>query len=228
MSSELDKIQFLRQVALFRSLSDKALLDLSAITIEQTIPAKTLVFKEGDKGDALYIVKSGKVNVLKRNSAGIDSVLVALGKGAVIGDMAIIDEQPRSASIATIQESTFLIITKDDFRTLLGEVPEISFQILKLTTERLRATNVHLKELEASTNQMEDVIRVITKIARKSNLLSLNASIEAARVGEAGRAFSVVAAEMKKLAEDSAQEAKKISTLLQELQTKTKAIAGMK
>lgn len=226
--SELDKIQFLRQVSLFKSLSDKALLDLSAITIEQTVPAKTTVFKEGDKGDALYIVKSGKVNILKRNSSGIDSVLVALGKGAVIGDMAIIDEQPRSASIATIPDTTFLIITKEDFRSLLADVPEISYQILKLTTERLRATNVHLKELEASTNQMEDVIRVITKIARKSNLLSLNASIEAARVGEAGRAFSVVAAEMKKLAEDSAQEAKKIDGLLQELQTKTKAIAGMK
>ncbi|MFZ5952438.1 MAG: Crp/Fnr family transcriptional regulator [Candidatus Rifleibacteriota bacterium] len=228
MSSEIDKIQFLRQVALFKSLSDKTLLDLSAITIEQTIPAKTLVFKEGDKGDALFIIKSGKVNVLKRNSAGIDSVLVSLNKGAVIGDMAIIDEQPRSASIATLQETTFLIITKDDFRNLLSEIPEISFQILKMTTERLRATNNHLKELEVSTNQMEDVIRVITKIARKSNLLSLNASIEAARVGEAGRAFSVVASEMKKLAEDSAQEAKKIDTLLQELQTKTKAIAGMK
>lgn len=226
--SELDKIQFLRQVALFRSLSDKALLDLSAITIEQTIPPKNMVFKEGDKGDALYIVKNGKVNVLKRNSSGADSVLVSLGKGAVIGDMAIIDDQPRSASIATIQETTFLILTKDDFRNLLAEVPEISFQILKMTTERLRATNVHLKELEASTNQMEDVIRVITKIARKSNLLSLNASIEAARVGEAGRAFSVVAAEMKKLAEDSALEAKKIEGLLQDLQTKAKAIAGMK
>jgi len=142
--------------------------------------------------------------------------------------MAIIDDQPRSASIATIQETTFLILTKDDFRNLLADVPEISFQILKMTTERLRATNVHLKELEASTNQMEDVIRVITKIARKSNLLSLNASIEAARVGEAGRAFSVVAAEMKKLAEDSALEAKKIESLLQDLQTKAKAIAGMK
>ncbi len=226
--SSIDKIQFLRQVTLFRSLTDKALLDLSAITIEQNIPAKTMVFKEGDKGDALYIVKSGKVNVLKRNKAGVDSVLVSLAKGSVIGDMAIIDEQPRSASIATIQETSFLIITKDDFRQLLADVPEISFQILKLTTERLRATNDHLKELEVSTNQMEDVIRVITKIARKSNLLSLNASIEAARVGEAGRAFSVVASEMKKLAEDSAQEAKKIDSLLQELQTKTKAIAGMK
>jgi CRP-like cAMP-binding protein len=226
--SELDKIQFLRQVNLFRSLSDKALLDLSAITIEQNIPPKVTVFKEGDKGDALYIVKSGKVNILKRNKAGVDSVLVSLAKGAVIGDMAIIDEQPRSASVATIQETCFLIITKDDFRQLLAEIPEISFQILKLTTERLRATNDHLKELEVSTNQMEDVIRVITKIARKSNLLSLNASIEAARVGEAGRAFSVVASEMKKLAEDSAQEAKKIDSLLQELQTKTKAIAGMK
>ena len=153
---------------------------------------------------------------------------ISLGKGAVVGDMAIIDEQPRSATIATVQETIFLIITKDDFRTLLGSVPEISFQILKLTTERLRITNAHLKELEASTTQMEDVIRVITNIARKSNLLSLNASIEAARVGEAGRAFSVVAAEMKRLAEDSAQEASKIDLLLQALQSKTKAIANMK
>ena len=226
--SNVDKIQFLRQVDLFRSLSEKALFELAAITIEQNYPPKTVVFKEGDKGDALYIVKSGKINILKRNSQGIDSVLVSLGKGAVVGDMAIIDEQPRSASLGTVQETIFLIITKDDFRTLLGTVPEISFQILKLTTERLRATNAHLKELEASTNQMEDVIRVITNIARKSNLLSLNASIEAARVGEAGRAFSVVAAEMKRLAEDSAQEANKIDSLLQALQSKTKAIANMK
>jgi CRP-like cAMP-binding protein len=225
--SELDKIQFLRQVPLFKSLSDKALLDLSAITIEQQHPAKTVVFKEGEKGDALYIVKSGKVNIQKRNSSGVESTLVTLGKGALIGDMAIIDEQPRSASVVTVQDTAFLIITKDDFRALLSEAPEISFQILRLTTERLRITNTHLKELETSTKQMEEVIRVITKIARKSNLLSLNASIEAARVGDSGKAFSVVAAEMKKLAEDSAQEASKIDALLQDLQTKTKAIAGM-
>jgi CRP-like cAMP-binding protein len=226
--SEIDKIQFLRGVGLFRSLNDKTLLDVSAITIEQTFPGNTTVFKQGDKGDALYIVKTGKVNILVRTSSGVDSVLATLGKGAVIGDMAIIDEQPRSASVATVQETTFLIITKEDFRRLLSDSPEVGFSILKLTTERLRTTNAHLKELEISTNKMEDVIRVITKIARKSNLLSLNASIEAARVGEAGRAFSVVAAEMKKLAEDSAQEVQKIDKLLQELQTKTKAIAMMK
>lgn len=227
-SSNIDKIQFLKQVDLFRSLSEKALFELSGITIESVQPAKTTVFKEGDKGDALYIVKAGKINILKRNSAGIDSVLVSLGKGAVVGDMAIIDEQPRSATIETVQETTFFIITKDDFRDLLVRVPEISFQMLKINTERLRITNAHLKELEASTNQMEDVIRVITNIARKSNLLSLNASIEAARVGEAGRAFSVVAAEMKRLAEDSAQEASKIDTLLQALQAKTKQIANVR
>jgi CRP-like cAMP-binding protein len=226
--SEIDKIQFLRQVSLFRSLSDKALLDLSAITIEQNIPGKTMVFKEGDPGDALYIVKTGKVNILKRTSGGVDSVLATLSKNSVIGDMAVIDDQPRSASVATVTDTVFLIITKSDFKSLLGNTPEISFQILRLMTERLRTTNVHLKELEASANQMQEVIRVITKIARKSNLLSLNASIEAARVGEHGRAFSVVATEMKKLAEDSAQEAQKIDKLLQTLQTKTRALAGMK
>ncbi|NLM17743.1 MAG: cyclic nucleotide-binding domain-containing protein [Candidatus Riflebacteria bacterium] len=226
--SDLSKVQFLRQVDLFRSLPDKALLDLSAIAIERLVPAKTTVIKEGDNGDALYIVKSGKVNVLKKNSSGVNSLLVSLGNGAVIGDMAIIDEQPRSASIETVVDTVFLIITKNDFRSLLTDRPEISFQILKMTTERLRGTNAHLKELEAYTTQMEDVIRVISNIARKSNLLSLNASIEAARVGEAGLPFSVVAAEMKKLAEDSAQEARKIEQLLQNLQSKTRVMTGVK
>ena len=228
MSSEVDKIQFLSKVSLFSSLSDKALLDLSAITIEQMIPGKTTVFKEGDPGDALYIIKNGKINVLKRTSSGQESVLATLGKDAIIGDMAVIDGMPRSASVATVQDTVFLVITKEDFKNLLGTVPEIGFQILKLMTERLRKTNAALKELEASAMQMEDVIRVISKIARKSNLLSLNASIEAARVGTAGAAFSVVAAEMKKLAEDSAMEAKKIDLLLQTLKAKTKALAMMK
>jgi len=228
MSSEVDKIQFLSKVSLFSSLSDKALLDLSAITIEQMIPGKTTVFKEGDPGDALYIIKNGKINVLKRTSSGQESVLATLGKDAIIGDMAVIDGMPRSASVATVQDTVFLVITKEDFKNLLGTVPEIGFQILKLMTGRLRKTNAALKELEASAMQMEDVIRVISKIARKSNLLSLNASIEAARVGTAGAAFSVVAAEMKKLAEDSAMEAKKIDLLLQTLKAKTKALAMMK
>jgi len=228
MSSEIDKIQFLSKVSLFSSLSDKALLDLSAITIEQMIPGKTTVFKEGDPGDALYIIKNGKINVLKRTSSGQESVLATLGKDAIIGDMAVIDGMPRSASVATVQDTVFLVITKEDFKNLLGTVPEIGFQILKLMTERLRKTNAALKELEGSAMQMEDVIRVISKIARKSNLLSLNASIEAARVGTAGAAFSVVAAEMKKLAEDSAMEAKKIDLLLQTLKAKTKALAMMK
>ncbi len=226
--SEIDKIQFLRQVPLFRSLNDKALLDLASIAVEQTFAAKTTVFKKGDPGDALYIVKSGKVNILIPSPTGVDTVIATLGKDMVIGDMAVIDDQPRSASVATVAETTFFVITKTDFKALLGSTPEIAFQILRMITERLRATNASLKELEGSAKQMEDVIRVISKIARKSNLLSLNASIEAARVGDAGRAFMVVANEMKKLAEDSAQEAQKIDKLLQTLQTKTRALAMMK
>lgn len=228
MSNELEKVQFLSKVSLFSSLNEKALLDLSAITVEQSFPAKTIVFKEGDPGDALYIIKSGKVNILKRTSAGTDLILATLGKEAVIGDMAVIDDMPRSATVMTVQDTIFYVITKSDFKNLLTNNPEISFQILKMMTERLRKTNTSLKELEASAQQMEEVIKVISKIARKSNLLSLNASIEAARVGQAGAAFSVVAAEMKKLAEDSAMEAKKIDELLKALQSKTKALAMMK
>ncbi|MBF0547776.1 MAG: cyclic nucleotide-binding domain-containing protein [Candidatus Riflebacteria bacterium] len=226
--TEKEKIQFIRMVSLFRNLNERALQEIALILMENTVPAKSVVFKEGEPGDALYIIKNGRVNVMKRDSSGNESVLATLSKNAVIGDMAVIDDQPRSASIVTVADTVFYIITKNDFRKLVSNNPEITFQILKMMTERLRSTNLHLKELEASANQMQEVIRVITKIARKSNLLSLNASIEAARVGEAGLAFMVVANEMKKLAEDSALEAQKIDKLLETLQTKTRALAMMK
>ena len=85
-----------------------------------------------------------------------------------------------------------------------------------------------MKEINESLAALEGNNGKVVQIASQTNLLALNASIEAARVGEAGRAFSVVAAEMKRLAEDSAQEANKIDSLLQALQSKTKAIANMK
>ncbi|MBF0405745.1 MAG: cyclic nucleotide-binding domain-containing protein [Candidatus Riflebacteria bacterium] len=226
--NEKEKIQFLKIVPLFRNLNERALSEIALIAVEHPVLAKTVVFKEGEPGDALYIIKSGRVNVMKRDLSGNESVLATLSKNAVIGDMAVIDDQPRSASIVTVSDTVFFVITKEDFRKLVSDNPELTFQILKMMTERLRTTNLHLKELEGSANQMQDVIRVITKIARKSNLLSLNASIEAARVGETGLAFMVVANEMKKLAEDSALEAQKIDKLLETLQTKTRALAMMK
>lgn len=219
------KSRFLRKVDLFSKLKEQTLEEVLSIVTEEKYEKESVVFKEGDKGDSLYIVKSGKINLTKKDGSGKDSTLASLGEGAVIGDMSLVDDQPRSATAVTERDTNCIVITKEDFTALIADNPEIMQAILRMTTERLRTTNSHLKELEASTIQMEKVIGVISNIARRSNILSLNASIEAARAGDSGKGFSVVATEMKKLSELSAKEAGKIQELLGELRSKTKAIS---
>ena len=80
-------------------------------------------------------------------------------------------------------------------------------------------------ELEEKMRQVSQITGMITSVANSTNLLSLNASIEAARAGEAGRGFSVVADEIRKLAESAGESAEEISTLIHEIQTETSEVA---
>lgn len=91
------------------------------------------------------------------------------------------------------------------------------------TAEINKATIANIQELEKESRAISDIINVITDITVQTNLLSLNASIEAARAGQAGRGFAVVAEEIRKLATDSAEAAKKISVMINTIQDKTKS-----
>jgi methyl-accepting chemotaxis protein len=91
------------------------------------------------------------------------------------------------------------------------------------TAEINKATIANIQELEKESRAISDIINVITEITVQTNLLSLNASIEAARAGQAGRGFAVVAEEIRKLAADSAEAAKMISIMISTIQNKTKS-----
>jgi hypothetical protein len=95
--------------------------------------------------------------------------------------------------------------------------------------ERVEAAASRVFELEAKTRHVHQITGMITSVAQRTNLLSLNASIEAARAGEAGRGFSVVADEIRKLAESAGRSAEEISKLVHEIETDTSEVAeGMR
>ena len=109
------------------------------------------------------------------------------------------------------------------------DVSRLAIEKMRTVFERVEAAASRVFELEAKTRHVHQITGMITSVAQRTNLLSLNASIEAARAGEAGRGFSVVADEIRKLAESAGRSAEEISKLVHEIETDTSEVAeGMR
>jgi CRP-like cAMP-binding protein len=134
--STVEKVLFLKGVDLFKTIPAEELSHIAQITDEVECAPQETIFNEGDQGDAMYLIVDGKVKV----HAG-DKVLAELGTSQCVGEMAILDAEPRSASITALTDLTLLKINREDFSEILGEKPEISRGIIKVLTGRLREAN---------------------------------------------------------------------------------------
>ena len=111
MLAEEDKIRFLQQTELFAELPETELELICQSASEVAYPADATLFEEGDEGDSLYLIVEGEVSIIK---AGTE-VLFFNEKGYCLGEIALIDNKPRSATVKTVKPTQFLRITRDDF-----------------------------------------------------------------------------------------------------------------
>jgi type IV pilus assembly protein PilB len=131
-------IQFLKNVKLFAELSPDSLVKLgSCLKIAEFPPAEVIV-REGAPGVSMYIIKSGLVEVRKKDpSTGIDFLVAQLTAGAAVGEMSLLTGKPRSATVSTVQSTIVFTLTRADFRNLLTQHPEISLGLARILAERL-------------------------------------------------------------------------------------------
>lgn len=139
MYSTLEKAMILKSVDLFASIPSQELIRVAQIAEEEEYQTDTSLCKEGDYGDCMYIIANGKVKVHKG-----DHTLVELEKGAFVGDMALLDQEPRSADLTTSLETTLLKISQDAFYELMSSNFEIMNGILKIISSRLRESQAKL------------------------------------------------------------------------------------
>ena len=131
----------LESCKLFRSLSPDELASLQSVTREAGFAAGAEIFKEGDAGDALYVIKSGRVQISAVIGDGERQVLSRLPPGEVFGEMAVIDNQPRSATAMAEVETTLYVVPREAMITMLTSSPQFSFSMMREITQRLREFN---------------------------------------------------------------------------------------
>ncbi len=133
--------QTLLQVPLFADLSAEDISRVSQATRQKTYPQGSVIVFEDDPGDALYVVVTGQVKVVLIGEDGREVILSLLRKGDFFGEMALIDNQPRSAHVIAMEDSKLLVLHRDDFRRCLAETPRIALGLLQQLSRRLRSAD---------------------------------------------------------------------------------------
>lgn len=133
-----EKIMLLREIDIFSDLKVAELAAIAAVTEEVSYPPDEKVFKQNDVGDSVFMVISGLVEVVRELSLEDRVVLDTINRGGAFGEMALLDDSPRSATIQTVEFSRFLTLHKQAFNETVMEYPRIALQICSILSQRIR------------------------------------------------------------------------------------------
>lgn len=128
----------LKSVPLFAAIPDEQLRTLVTVVTRRSAPRNSVIMAAGDQIDSLYIVITGRLKVMMGDAEGKEVILSLIGPGEFFGEMGLIDDEPRSASVVTIEPCELLAISKRDFRKCLAENVDVAMAVMRGLVRRLR------------------------------------------------------------------------------------------
>jgi len=157
---------FLDGLPYFKDLNQQDLDELSTLFMERKYERGVDVFQEYGEGNELFFIQSGAVKIYRTDDSR-EIILAILGFGDLFGEMAVLQEQyPRSASAKTMEPSTFFVLKRRDFLSLINKSPQIAIRILQAALDRLRRANefiTDLTTLDARTRIARGLLRLTEK-----------------------------------------------------------------
>jgi CRP/FNR family cyclic AMP-dependent transcriptional regulator len=143
----IDNRAFLRRVPMFYGLNEVQIDMLSVGSIRRSYPRGRTIVAEGDPSQSMYILLSGRAKVQRSDSEGKEVILAVIGAGEFFGEMSLIDDEPRSASVITLESCDFLSIRKESFITVLRQSNDICLGVMRSLVQRLRAADRKIETL---------------------------------------------------------------------------------
>jgi CRP/FNR family transcriptional regulator, cyclic AMP receptor protein len=165
------------------------------------IPRGTVLFREGDPGEEMYVVQSGRVEITKR-AGGVEKLLATLGQGEFFGEMSILNQKPRSATATAVEDARLLVIDPRTFDAMLRANAEIALRMIKKLADRLQEADEQIENLL----HRDAAVRVVHWLAQQAERAGQGAAVTLplgpadlpSRVGVEPRAAAEVLARLEK------------------------------
>lgn len=240
--------------------------------IEHFYKEGEVIFRQGDPGKDMYLIKEGEVLLTFDYGGGKPVTLAVLKKGDSLGEMSLLENMPRSATATAVKDTKLVSFTKEQLLDYVSNEKGFTWNLLTKLSGRIREQNERLaemvsvelqsvseqlnesmksmeekiaevasfaheieenerrlvariKEVEEITDEVNRILGFITQIANQTRILGFNATIEAARSGEHGQGFKIVAKEMTKLSELSKENANSIKGLSEQISARMKIVS---
>ena len=136
-----EALESLRAIPLFSRVGDDDLEDIASHLIERRFGKNSTVVEEGLPGDYMYVIREGRVKVTKASQDGREKIMKFVEVGGFFGDMALLSNQVRSASVKTLEPARLLALSRRDFIDLLRQSPDLALAVIEELTLRLRETS---------------------------------------------------------------------------------------
>jgi CRP-like cAMP-binding protein len=143
----VDERELIRTVPIFSELSDDEVAAVARHATRRQFPKDAVIFFENEPGDTLYVVAVGRVRVSILGDDGREVILSVLGPGDFFGEMALLDNDPRSATTIAAEDTELLCLSRPDFETVMRESPTMMMALIKVLTTRLRHANQQISTL---------------------------------------------------------------------------------
>jgi len=142
----------LKKFPLFKSVELNELEALASMMQQQSFPQGAVLFEKDQPGDAMYLIRTGRIRVFLRDPQGNEITFRHFGPGQVVGEFALIDDKPRSASAEAAEPLEVMTLSREHFLALLRERPILGVEMMRNLAERVRYTTNYLEKLFSAIN----------------------------------------------------------------------------
>lgn len=146
-SHELRGLSFLKQVPLFAGLRDSELALLQQDLQTREFGQGQIIFQQGDPSGGVYIIAQGKIRVFRVSPSGEETTITIFGVGDLVGELAALDQQPRSATASAIRPARLLLIPATRFVAHVNQIPALTRSLVNLLAEKLRWTAAYAETI---------------------------------------------------------------------------------